>query len=447
MAKKQTEDMVLLELCSDNIKRWYLYHLRNFIIALYEEAEATNDKELFEEIDANSITGDCLAYIMVYANQIKYTFESEDDLSSFILIEDNSYGSEEYESLCKSPEIKKFFKENRNTIIMSLFKDYMQLNYKIHCSMLETEFFWTDEYFNGEQICLDLNPYLLRFIDENDIDEDFARWFEGIFRYMNDDIDFQDDSHFQQTIKSIEEAFINDSEDGVCDSFYFSGAPFGLPASDFVASLGKTLKLVSKAKTLVSTSMALATLSNPLTCAMGVASLSIAALQSLSSNSFAQKCTLKKVLLKSYAQNYHQASLQLLKFQDKNSVELLEADAESTDPDEEWSDEALADRFVYSVILTDAFYALNVQENDLLRNYYKIDLPQELDIKRFNKLTEDLKQKDQVREYVLSFYEQSETDKKYNLLKDQSISEILRLKKIFEGIGYYSMQGYVKKFF
>lgn len=218
----------------------------------------------------------------------------------------------------------------------------------------------------------------------------------------------------------------------------FLGAPFSLPVKDCFVVFEKYLGIASKLKTAVSTIASLSTLSNPLTCSLGIASLGIAFTKHLSGNKNLAKNRIREFLLKNYIELYSSVI-------EKNQVVLGQLLTELELGDK--GDLSLSDYVYYRTSLADITQSIldlaRVHCNDFRRALVELYIPQILDVRRFNKLIKKLSNKNEIQQLVMQNYQKIDGEYQYI---GATLRESYAIKNIFDAIGYFTTTGYLKKF-
>lgn len=478
-------EMILLENCCYELKLWYLLMVRKFIIDSYNElykekdedlddvledddleeeeslevveyeeeevtdedidlieAENAHDDGLEEDADKTRLDGEYFVYLLQLGVLIKFPFTNNDIYEH--LFQSQAFWDKKLEELQQNSEVASFISEHNDLVYTSLLKDFIQINFKEHGfshDLIDYEdfydFIWSEDYFKESHMLVDENQVLLDFIEENNFLLDFAHYFESMYRYFTDNIYDADhsDKNLKEDIQVFNHIFAED-EDNSINSFYFSGTPYGFPAQDYIATLGKAFKLASRAKTVISTATAIATLSNPLTCTLGLASLGIATVSFLSKNNHLEKNTWRRAFLSGMMENNHQVKLLLQR--------AIEKETPSLQDKEVLLKQGIRGSLYYLYELSNALTKINALEVELMTAYLSCELPETLDLKRLDVCLKQFDNYESTREFVLSMFREDEG--KFYLVPSIMISDMIRLKNIFDSIGYFTMTGYLKKF-
>lgn len=456
------QDFILLEDCSPELKLWYLLVIRNFIVESddyqnsdlpdeLEEDESSEDELDLEEDESSDddvysghLSGRNVVYLLRLGIQIKYHFSVDDVIR---LMDSSIAWDQKLEELESDPDVAKFIEAHRSMIDMSLLKDMLQINFEAmgfspkflgdDCWDRYYEFINSKDYFDERHMLVDENPVLLEFIEDSGLSLEFARFFEGGYRlfmtYLKEEGSNKD---LMEIMKSFDTIFLEKVENEFSNSLYFSGTPYGIPAKDFLAMLSKTFKLVGRVKTAVSTATAIATLSNPFTCALGLASLGIAAVSYLSKNDNLEKTSLRRAFLSGLIENYHQVKLLVLNILEDYNSELLSSN--------EMEESEVLPVFSVNLEMCTALQTINEEESDLMSIYLACELPPELDVKRLDACLRQFDNSESTRNFVMKMY--SDIDGDYVLSTGLLLSDLIRLKNVFDSIGYFTMTGYLKQF-
>lgn len=462
------QDIILLEDCSNEIKLWYLANVGKFIVdsdkvnTVLDEDDYEFDEESLDEVEyereqvdddelveyapeddegIGRLSGYRCIPLLKLAVLIKYPLFGEDFYQFFA----KDFFEQKLDELQQDPNVAKFLAENENLVYTSLLKDFVQINFE-EKAFLErfkdsdelSDFIYDEDYFEERHMFVDENPVLLEFIESNDFSLEFARFFESGCRFFNDNLMFEGSNKDMQTdIENFNKIFLDEDEKEVSNSFYFSGTPYGIPAKDYVAMFSKALKLVGRAKTIVSTATAIATLSNPVTCALGLTSLGIAAVSYLSKNDNLEKNSMRRALLSGAMENIHQVKITLQSALEDitpyfyNQESLIDAGA--------WATLSTADTFCI------ALDKVSKSEIELMEAYICCELPDVLDLKRLDACLKKFENHKETRDFILSMYDDKDEHGNPCLLAC-GLSRLIRLKNLFESIGYFTMSGYLKKF-
>lgn len=434
------QDLLLLEHCPKNVKLWYILNIRKFLI------DTLTDDEIF-------ITKRCGLYIATIANKIKLKYDY-DDFGDFCLISsDYKFYSKRFKNLYRDKKLKTFIKEHHDLIIISLLKDFIEINYELTIELFDDidgediiDFINSNKYLSQEHMLFEENGILVDFIQDNNFDLGLVRDYELCYSELSYLLQYGTDKNLLDCIKKREAIFIDYNKTITKDyaplsALYFSGAPFGLPATDFVGAFSVILQKVNKAKTIAMTAVSLATLSNPITCSLGLASLGISTLSSISKNKYSEQSKIKKILLQALAENYNQTKQYLLHLLDNTALDMQFCfNLNSYDDD----DSCVIFYHVISICIMDIIGNISLKERDFINFKLNSEVPRFLDIKRFNNLTKNINPK--IKEFVLKCYEYDDESCVYVYVDKNTIPQVLRLIKIFDSIGYFSMTGYLQKF-
>lgn len=442
------KDFILLESAPESVKLWYITEILKFAKYL-DDGDYSDDFDSFPQDYYDTGTQGTIVTILL-KNRIKCSKHTNKLILDLITREDASY--DKIASIISSKEVINYKKNNEIIIYTSLLKDFIEINYDYFVSMGsvdETYFIDFDSYYDIDNDnpprYVEFNSYLLNFIKENSFDLGFVKECETGYALFKDPL--EQDVLNDKEIKERLEGYLfpyteyeNETKEQSAqflNAFYFSGGQCQIPSKDYILIFSKHLKTLARVKTLLGTATSIVALANPFTSTLGVLSLGVFALTTLSSKKDTNNA-IQKSLLKAKAEAYHRAKLEILSNLCSFNTQSIASDINDFNKDE------IKGSLFYNYVLLTAMHALASDEGAIVNALNLFDLPQILDVKRLDSVLKGKSHKDEIKDLIMSAYEK--IDGKYQLIGKDLISDSTFLKNTFETIGYHTISGYLKSF-
>lgn len=278
------------------------------------------------------------------------------------------------------------------------------------------------------------SPYIKNFIKKNKLGDECS----FIFLYVSVNKDFLSDDYGttdKELKKGLEKLEKNLTDNNVpVEAVYYSGAPQGVTAIDYLSIIHKTFGLLKKSADIGQAGMALFSLSNPLSAGLTLASFGIDILENQAKNKIYEERKTKVALL--------QKNLDLLYMAKEKAIESgiwhgkFMLIANKLDPSRDCADDYYAlDGMVLSVL-----DALEKEIDDVEANIMYQKVPTFINMKRVKKICKN----EQIIQYIESCYHGEKYKAPFCILDYMSSSELSKLEILLNQIGYFSVSSLVK---